>query len=165
MNRNGFSLRYLWNCWVEQLELRQHQKIVNLVFAGFFSRKTSKNQLKPVKPVKNWKHGNVSSFPRKPFQNRSVKTGQTVKTGRKPGNLILLVFTTNQFVTDSGPKLLVIASKFSFNSVVLGFRSFMVSKTGKPEKPEKNSKQIWQSPDVGRIFSNFQSRDQITTRR
>ena len=61
-----------------------HQKIVNLVFAGFFSRKTGKNRLKPVKPVKNWKHGNVSLFPRKPFQNRSVKTAQTVNTSCLP---------------------------------------------------------------------------------
>ena len=82
------------------------------------------------------------------FHRNHFKIGvwKPLKLSKQAGNQKPYI-TTIQFVTDSGPKLLVVASKFSFNSVVLGFRSFMVSKTGKPEKPEKNSKQIWQSPD------------------
>ena len=63
------------------------------------------------------------------FLGNHFKIGawKPLKLSKQAGNQKPYI-TTNQFVTDSGPKLLVIASKFSYNSVGLGFQSFMVSK-------------------------------------
>ena len=111
----------------------------NLVFGGFSPQITIKTSQKPSKLPKVLDPKNLSLFPWKQFQNQGRKMANWLKL--ETGNLVYAAMSPLLNCSK-------IYIKFSLFRLVLWFSGFTVSKTGKPEKPRKNVKQICHLTDA-----------------